>query len=387
MRVLVLTQEFPSDSNPQACNFILEQVRELKKYAEIIVIAPVCKYLPLKRYSEFRNASEGIPYKVVLGNITVYRPRYCYMPWVLRLLNIYLFIGAVNKILKSEKIDIIHAHFAHAAGYAGAILKKKFKIPLIVNVHGSDINRYALSKEGGMVVKQRVVVALEQADAIIAVSKDLAEKTVMLGDFSNKLHVIYNGIPLDIFSPANKTEARKQANFPQYKKILLFAGNIIDQKGVFDLLDALSILSRWRDDLLAVFAGKDGTNGRFLKQIKYASNILYCGEVPHERISLYMRAADLLVHPSYSEGFGLVIAESLACGLPVVATRVGAVPEIITSDGMGILIEPGNSKVLADAIEECLSRRFDHNLMQNCAEKFSISKKVFEIIKLYKSLI
>ncbi len=387
MRVLILTQEFPSDKNPQACNFILEQIRELRKYAEIIVVSPVYRYLPLKRYSELRNSSKDIPIKTVVDNITIYRPRYIYLPWLFKNYNIYNFVSAVEKIIKKEKIDIIHSHFAHVAGYVGSILKKKYGIPLIVNVHGADINRFILAKEGGEITTKRAVSSLEMADAIIAVSMDLANKTASVGGGSKKIHMIYNGIPLDMFYPGKKIDMRKKLNLPIYKKILFFAGNVIEQKGVFDFLDAIGILSRWRDDILIVFAGKDGTSGKFTEKIKSNSDILYVGQINHDLVPFYMQSADLLVHPSHSEGFGIVIAESLACGLPVISTCVGAIPEILSSENLGILVEPGKPKILANAIEEGLNKRFDQNFMIEYSKRFSIKKNVSEVIKLYNSLI
>ncbi len=387
MRVLYLAQEFPNKTRPYACTFLLEQAKAISRLVDVAVLAPVRLYPSFVKYDKLREELHHIPLTGRMGNLEIYHPRYRYLPGPLRFVNIYNFMRSVKRVVTRYvgKIDIIHAHFAHAAGFAGIKLSSVFNVPIVVTVHGSDINRFLLNGEGEWYFKERALKTLFFADKIVAVSNDLEKKVCCTGNFAKKTERIYNGIDMRIFKAGDKYSARKKLCLPKAKKILLSAGNIIPEKGVFDIVDALEILNR--DDVATVFIGNDGTFGQFSEKIKNMRNIYYHGPVSAETVALYMQACDLLVHPSYAEGFGLVVAESLACGCPVVASRVGGIPEIISSAELGMLIEPGNPTQLAGAIGDGLSRQWDPEKLISRAQEFSFENHLAQLIPLYERLL
>jgi len=392
MRIVIIAQQFPYKNRPDRCSFLLDQALRLNdlKDVDVFVIAPRYRFLPLKKYSTLINESNSMEEIQSIGSLTIYRPYSFYFPGPLRFLNVFSFIHAIKNVIrkKIKSIDLIHAHFAHFAGYAGMRLREIFKIPLVITVHGSDINRYILQNTKEQYHKQRAIKALSGADAIVAVSSDIALKVARLGDFSNKIHRIYNGISFRQFKPClDKLALREKISLPNRNKLLLFVGNIIKEKGIFEFVDALNILKGKRNDITAVFIGNDGTGGEFEKRIKGMKHVSYIGSVAHDKIHVYFQMADLLVHPSYSEGFGLVLAESLACGCPVVSTNVAAIPEIISSPDLGVLVEPENSEQLAQAIIKAFNQKWDTQLLITHAQQFSIETQINTIHDLYKTLI
>lgn len=388
MRVLFLAQEFPNSVRPAACSFLLEQAKALNQHIDIVVVAPVYEFPPLKRYEELHTQISKIPECEVVDGITIYHPRYQYLPGLLRYYTMHSFVRSIVDTVKNKigEIDLIHGHFAHAGGYAGLQLRAQIEKPLIVTVHGSDINRFLIGAEGAPYLKGRSTKALQEADAIIAVSNDLAQK-VQRYVISDNIHTIYNGVDLEQFFPVeDKNELKKQLSLPAEKKVMLFVGNIIESKGIFDLIKAWEILMRQRSDLHICIIGYS-EDEKLTSEIRTSKNISYIGELSHDQVIPYMQAADLLVHPSYSEGFGLVVAESLACGCPVVCSKAGALPELITGDDVGLCIEAGNIQQLADTIIAALSKQWSTEAMVQHARQFSMDKNVKAHLSLYKQLL
>ncbi len=382
MRILILAQHFPNKNKPEQCSFIKEDAINLSKYIDVVVVNPIYSFPPLPRYKALINETLDIPEIERIGNLTILRPRTIYCLGATRVFNINMFIRSVKNLKKEiGKIDLVHAYFAHIAGFAGINISKFFKVPLVVGVMGSDINRFVLRNEGRWYDRKRALASLSDANAIIAVSEDLKNKVESLGDFSSKTYKIHNGVSTDTFKPADKLTARKELGLPIKKKILLFVGNIIKEKGVLELLDAIKIINR--DDLSVVMVGRDYLQS---DEMHKHSQILFKGAVPYENIPRYMQASDILVHPSYSEGFGKVLIESLACGCPVVSTDATAIPEIISSEDLGILVPPKDSVSLADAISNALAKKWNIEKLLEHAKRFSTEKSISKIISLYKTL-
>ncbi|MCP5462982.1 MAG: glycosyltransferase [bacterium] len=391
MRVVILAKEFPNTAYLAACTFIYEQAKALAQKTETFVIAPVYSFPRLKRYEHYSQKLNSIPEYVEDGSLRIFHPRYPYKPSVLRRFMAHGFIKAASEVIKDRigNFDVLHGHFLHEAGYAGIKISKQFGVPLAATAHGSDVNRILCGVNSKKYETARARKTLNSAQAVIAVSDTI--KSVLLGytRHSERIHRIYNGVDLKRFSVGDKKTARLELRLPASPedKILLFASNILPEKGVFDFLDAFKGLQAECTGVHALFIGEDRTNGRFIEEIKTIKNVRYIGAVAHEHVAQYMQAADILVHPTYSEGFGLVLVESLACGCPVVSTSVGAVPEIISSESVGILIKPSNPNMLKHAIEEALQKEWKKDRLHQFASSFSIEKSIHELLQVYSQLI
>lgn len=281
------------------------------------------------------------------------------------------------------KFDLIHAHFTWPSGYVAAKLLKEFSVPLVITAHGYDVYNLPFRSEEWF---RKVKFALESADHIITVSRSNFMLLVTKLDIpEHKISVIPNGFDPHKFGPMNKAAVRKQLNLPQNKKIILNVANLVSVKGQSYLIDAMAKVVKKRKDILCIIVG-DGSLRKDLenqiKKLNLGDHVKLVGVKPHDEIPLWMNAADLFVLPSLSEGNPTVMFEALACGKPFVGTRVGGVPEIITSEDYGLLCELANPDDLAEKILIALEKEWDREKIRKYAEQFTwdnIAKKVVEV--------
>lgn len=271
------------------------------------------------------------------------------------------------KTIKKENIDIIHAHYIIPPGLIallGSIITGK---PYYITVHGSD----ALILSTKSILKPIIKLILKKASKVLVISEKLAEKLKELGIPQEKIMITYNMVDTKIFNPHIKTTFRKEIGTK--KPIILFVGNLVPQKGVEYLLKAKKLLKE--DSQLVIVGG--GPLLQKLKNIVKKENIkdvTFTG--PRKDINNIMAAADMIILPSISEGFSIVLLEAMAMAKPVIATRVGGTPEII-DENVGILVEPKNPKELADAIDKLLAdekerKRLGKNGLKKAAKFSSI---------------
>ena len=254
------------------------------------------------------------------------------------IINLPLFRGltfALSATLKglNSDADLIHAHYAIPQGVVGALLKKIRKKPLILTVHGSDL--MVLGKNPLMRLILKWVIS--SADHILAVSSFLKNELHELGADEARVSVVHNGVD------------KKQAPSGSEKRII-FIGSLVWQKGVDILLEAYSSINELKEDVELLIVG-DGPEKRKLIELSKKlelNDVEFKGYV--EDLSPLFTKNSVLVLPSRAEGFGIVILEAMAMGVPVIASRVGGIPEIIVNEENGLLFEPESVKNLRDYI-------------------------------------
>ena len=176
---------------------------------------------------------------------------------------------------------------------------------------------------------------------------------------SEIIFIAPNAVDNDFFSGAaavarqNAIQIRKDLNLPE--RYLLFAGRLVPAKGVFDLLSAYAKLdSSARQNVGLVFAG-DGVARRALEAQAGAISpgmIRFCGFAQQEHLATYYALAEMLILPTYTDTWGLVVNEAMACGLPVILSRAaGCARDLISDDGHGLLMDPGDVERLASAMQ------------------------------------
>jgi len=348
----------------------------------------ITKYLPTQKFkvfsSTFKIDKGHIPY-----NIRVHQTPILYIPTDKGYKNLgtshYLH---VRNLIQKEKIkfDLVHSHFIWSAGYVGACLKKALGIPFVVTAHGFDI--YSLpfkDKEW----RKKIEYVLNTANCIITVSNKNFEYIKKL-DVDTKVKVIPNGFRHNLFCPRNPKECIKALNLPNGKRIILTVGNLVPIKGHKYLIEAVNEIIQQRKDLLCVIVGTGTIRKAIEQQIKIyklEEYFLLTGAKPHDEIPLWMNACDLFVLPSLNEGNPTVMFEALGCGKPFVGTNVGGVPEVITSDQYGLLVQPADSKDLAEKIIQALNRDWDRDAILKYAERYSWENIAKEILGVYEQVL
>jgi len=382
MKVLFLSNLYPNSQEPTRATFNKQKIKHLKGLCEVVIVAPVL-WFPLK--SIFDKKLKKIPLKEKINGVEVYHPRVFYFPKFFRFAYGMLFYLSIRSFVKglNEKYDFdaIYSSWVYPDGFAGMRLAKLMRKPFVVEALGSDVNMYCKTLSCRKIIKKVFLSAAK----VITVSRDLKDKIADLGVPKEKISVIYSGIDHDLFYPADKSESRNRLKIPMDDKIVLFVGNLVRLKGVDLFLKALetSKNKNWK----AVIVG-DGELSlslqRMAKKLQLTNRVKFVGPCPHEDISLWINASDVLCLPSLSEGVPNVILEGWACGTPVVASDVGGVSEVFDDSNVGELIEPNNVEAIARGIENVLSKEWDKNYIYCKALSYSwnnTAEKIFGVIK------
>jgi glycosyltransferase involved in cell wall biosynthesis len=222
-----------------------------------------------------------------------------------------------------------------------------------VKVHGSDVLLL-----GSNAARRRLTFeALGRADRVVVVSEDLRAKLIASGVDAEKLKVVYSGMDTSLFHPGSREEAIGRLGLDPAVPLVLFVGNLLPVKGLDVLIDACDRLNRRGVAFDCRLIGQGPLKRRLQKRIRargLTGRMTLMGPRSMEQLPDWYRAARLLVLPSRSEGVPNVLMEAVACGTPIVATRVGGIPEV-TGAGYSGLVPPEDAEALAGAIEARLS--------------------------------
>ena len=298
-------------------------------------------------------------------------------------------------------LDVIHAHLSvKIDGLAALLHAKRRKIPIIVT-HHADTNVYS-----GFIHKTRIVYffssyvikkSFSYADVIISPSEYYIDESRFLGKYRDKIVVIPNGINVDEFDISySREECREKLGLPRNNKIMLFLSALSSQKGPDILLKAMPKILKEVLNAKLIFAGE----GRMREELEKRANrlgiekyIQFVGFVEENLKPLYYTAADIFCLPSTTshESFGIVNLEAMACSVPIVASKIGGVPDVIKDGKNGLLVPPNDSKTLADAILYLLENDDVREKMGKSGRKevedYSWEKIAEETEKVYKMVI
>ena len=186
----------------------------------------------------------------------------------------------------------------------------------------------------------------------------------------------------------NKIKTRKSLNLPDDRKIILFIGGLIRIKGIDTLLRSIANMSEKNHSNLVII-GKGELEYQLktlAKELRIESRVNFMGSRKHNKIPLWLNVCDVFCLPSRNEGFPAVIAEAFACGRTVIATRVGGIPEAVTNDTLGILVEPNNTEDLAATLNKALEKEWDYQAIAEYGKRFLWNTIAEEYSELYKNV-
>ena len=298
-------------------------------------------------------------------------------------------------------LDIIHAHAgnppAPIAAYRYANKKKK---PFVVTYHGDGQWIWGdFIKRMSVYFYQKYLLdkILARADVIISPSEYFIDESRVLGKYRDKIIVIPNGVNVDEFDFGHsKKECRERLALPLDDEIILFLGTLSPHKGPDVLLRAMPKIIKEVPDAKLVFVGSGGMREeleRLSKKLGIEKNVKFVGFVEERMKPFYYKAADVFCLPSVMkhESFGIVNLEAMACGVPIVASKIGGVPDVVKDGKNGLLIPPRNSEALADAIIYLLENYDIRKKMgkngRKKVEDYSWERIAEETGKVYLSLI
>ncbi len=321
-------------------------------------------------------------------NIEIFTVPFFYLPFK----NIYLKAGkrharkAIEVIEKNNiKFDIIHAHFAWSSGYAAVQVKEKYNKPLVITGHGYDIYKLPLRSER---FKNEIVKVFNSANQVLTVSEKNNEHLKGMG--VNNVKVFPNGYTTDLFHFKEQKPCREKLELPMDKKIMITIGNLEYYKGYEYLVKALDIVKEKNPDFLCLHIGAGSLEGQIKTMVSergLGDYITFLGRIPHNELVDYFGASDFFVSSSLAEGNPTVMFESLGCGKPFIGTKVGGVPEIISSQEYGFLCDSGDEEALAENILKALDQEWNTEKILSYAEEFSWENICKNIEGVYKDLL
>ena len=266
--------------------------------------------------------------------------------WARVLVPVFLAAFVLRALQAVRGCQVVHCHWT-ICGLIGYLATRLWRRPVVLSVRGSDVHVFSDGLMGRF--SRRI---WRWMDQIIAVSEDLAKQLEERGIPRSKIRVVYNGVD-DEFKPRDRDHCRSNLGLPSPRFIALFVGLLAHVKGIEILLQAVETVED--ADLLCVLVG-DGPLRERLEQ-QAGDKVLFVGQRPREEIADWLNAADVLVLPSFSEGRPNVVLEAMACAKPVIASRVGGVPELVEEGVTGRLIAAGSSAELAAALRDLMADR------------------------------
>lgn len=267
------------------------------------------------------------------------------------------------KLHSSFPFEAILASWAYPDAAAAAHFARFFRVPLVTNVLGSDIN--ALTTYPRLTPQIRAT--LEASARIISVSGALKTKMVEMGIAPPKIVVQHNGVDRHEFCIREKEDARVCLDLDPEPQRIVYVGNFVEEKGVDVLVKAFSLLLSQNENLRLSLVGSGNLQPRLreiVEEMGLTGKVEFHGRRSHEEIPLWMSAADLFCLPSLREGCPNVVLEALSSGVPVVASRVGGVPEIL-NETQGELTEAGNPQALSASLCRALEREWNPELLRD----------------------
>lgn len=273
-------------------------------------------------------------------NFTIHRIK---VPRI-RFIELIRFWVQIPKVVSAIKPDILLIQ-SIPTGLGGYLVKKKLNIPYVIWGQGSDVYRNWLFKK---LISHLV---LKNEDVFFALTHHMENTAKKLG--ASRISVIPNGTQINKYANLSGLALRKELKIQDNEKVILFVGGLKIIKGLKYLIQAMNEVIKYCPDTKLVLAGSGPELKNLTLQVEklnLAKNVLFLGGVSHDKIPELMSTADIFVLPSLSEGFPLVIVEAMASGLPVIATNVGGLPEIVKENENGFLIQSKNSNQIAQKI-------------------------------------
>lgn len=307
MRLLVVSNMYPSPQTPHFGVFVKRQVEALRALGAAVDIA-------------VSGRGGGSPAAVLrkYGEL----------------------LAGTRRAVRRSRPDVIVAHFAFPTGAVGLLAAGR--IPVVVVAHGRDVDLVERKPPGVRALTRAV---LRRAALTVAVGAEAEREARALG--ASRTLVASMGYDEDSFVPRSRTEARARLGLDPGRRVAVFVGNLIERKGIGVLLEAARQAG---EDITWLVVGGGPERARWERDAP--ARVRFAGPQPPDEVPWWLAAADVAVVPSLREPFGVAAVEALACGIPVVASEVGGLAAL--PGDAGILVPPGDAAALAKEVSALL---------------------------------
>ena len=381
MKILTFSTLFPNSEKPGHGIFVETRLRHLvaSGQVEARVVAPA-PWFPSKhpRFGQYARQAK-VPRREVRHGIQVEHPPYLVVPKIgMNVAPALLFQSAKGTIARmideGYDFDLIDAHYFYPDGVAAAMLARYFNKPFVITARGSDITLFPKFP----LPRRMIHWAASRADGIITVANALRDEVVKLGIDPARVVSLRNGVDLQLFRPP---EQREEKPFT-----LVTVGHLVPVKAQELSIGALPLLPGVR----LVIAGEGPNRGmleNLVRELKLEDRVTFLGAVSQQELRVQYGAADAMVLSSSREGWANVLLESMACGTPVVASRVYGTPEVVAAPEAGVLMNERTPEGVAEAVKRLRANYPDRAAVRRYAERFSWDDTTAGQLRLFRSIL
>lgn len=361
--LLVLASTLPKRKGDSTPAFVLDLSKHLRSRFKVMVLTPAVRGaadgdeidgVEVRRFHYFwPRPLELLADGAILENVRRRRWLLLLAPFLL----LFEFIAAY-RWARTNRPAVIHAHWFVPQGLVAVIVGGLLKVPVVITSHGGDL--YGLSGRFWTFIRKALA---SRSAAVTVVSQDMvANLSGLTSRTGESPKVMPMGVDTNNFHPARRDEALRQ-RLSISGPFILFVGRLAEKKGVRYLLQAMPDVLRDSPDCVLVVVGDGPLRGQLealADELGISGYVRFVGGVPHEELPLYYASADIFVGPSVvaqggdTEAFGVVFAEAMAAGRPIVASSVGGVTDIVVPGRTGLVVEPESPPALAEAIGQLL---------------------------------
>ncbi len=296
----------------------------------------------------------------------------------------------IAEVIKNEELDLLHVHYAipHAVC---AILGRDMAgsdIGIVTTLHGTDIT--VLGSDSSL--KESIRYGIEKSDIVTAVSNSLRDQTYELIHPDKTIETVYNFVDEREYFPQDSSKLKSDLGIEANEKVMIHVSNFRNVKRVQDIVETFSQVRRQLACKL-LLVGDGPEMGRVIQQVRdlgLDDDVLFLGK--REGIAEFYNISDIKLLLSEKEAFGLVLLEAMACGVPVIGSNIGGMPEIIDPGVNGYLVELGDTQKAADYAVQMLSdetqlEKLRQGALKTVSERFHSSKILEQYEGLYERLL
>jgi teichuronic acid biosynthesis glycosyltransferase TuaC len=282
---------------------------------------------------------------------------------------------SIATVLKRDGLtpDLVHGHFLLHAGSAAVRVAERLSVASVLTVHGTDFRAFTGSFGIQPRYRAEMLAAARAATRVLVVDRGMVDGLVSAGISAERIEAIPMGVDEDVFTLGERSVARRLLGLAAGARVVLFVGRPTAEKG-FDLLDRAA-------------AKLPGVQFFAAGPVRASEGITPLGPLASSDLARFVTAADVVCLPSFAEGTPVSLTEALACGTPVVATRVGGIPMLVDEQRAGILIEAGDERALRDALAEALQRQWDGAAIRETSRPYWWSNLAPRIAAVYEDVL
>ncbi|MES1147390.1 MAG: glycosyltransferase family 4 protein, partial [bacterium] len=284
-------------------------------------------------------------------------------------------LGTLLKLVGRDRFDVVHVHLSRAT-YLGLVACRLRRVPLVSTVH--------------VLTREPVYNLVAKKGRLVAVSNYIQRQLIAKGVPSSSIDVVYNGTDMDLHSYGEAVTVHEEFDIPRSRKLVGLVGRVAPEKGHMLAVQALPQVLEKHPDAHVMFVGRqDGDYAEELQaetaRLKVEDRVTFTGN--RNDVPRFFDSMEFSILPSVMESFGLAVIECFARGRPVVATNVGALPELVLPNVTGLLCER-NPESLAGEMDymfrhEAERHQMGHNARRMIEEKFSAAEMVKRLEEVY----